>query len=134
VQVWWRGNFCENVSSSGLALYGSCFRTLKLTTPTYGDLNYLVRAAMSGITTCLRFPGQLTCDLRETAGDSLCSIENKTKNREGGVRGVLKCRSRSRSRSRRRRCPYLSDAHIYQVPIFSRCPYLSGAHIYQFAL
>ena len=99
------------------ALYDICFRTLKLTTPTDGDLNYLVRAAMSGVTTCLRFPGQLTCDLRETAGDSLCSIENKTKNREGGVRGVLKCRSRSRSRSRsrRRRCPYLSDANIYQV-------------------
>ncbi|VDI69045.1 Hypothetical predicted protein [Mytilus galloprovincialis] len=38
------------------ALYDICFRTLKLTTPTYGDLNHLVSAAMSGITTCLRFP------------------------------------------------------------------------------
>ncbi|CAF3782191.1 unnamed protein product [Rotaria sp. Silwood1] len=39
------------------ALYDICFRTLKLTTPTYGDLNHLVSATMSGVTTCLRFPG-----------------------------------------------------------------------------
>merc|ERR1711916_39180 len=37
------------------ALYDICFRTLKLTTPTYGDLNHLVSACMSGVTTCLRF-------------------------------------------------------------------------------
>jgi tubulin beta len=49
------------------ALYDICFRTLKLTTPTYGDLNHLVSAAMSGITSCLRFPGQLNCDLRKLA-------------------------------------------------------------------
>merc|ERR1712072_465452 len=41
------------------ALYDICFRTLKLTTPTYGDLNHLVSAALSGSTCCLRFPGQL---------------------------------------------------------------------------
>ena len=41
------------------ALYDICFRTLKLTTPTYGDLNHLVSATMSGVTTCLRFPGQV---------------------------------------------------------------------------
>merc|ERR1712053_31841 len=41
--------------------------TLKLTTPTYGDLNHLVSAAMSGITCCLRFPGQLNSDLRKLA-------------------------------------------------------------------
>eukprot|EP00441_Pelagodinium_beii_P046449 CAMPEP_0197621102 /NCGR_PEP_ID=MMETSP1338-20131121/1738_1 /TAXON_ID=43686 ORGANISM="Pelagodinium beii, Strain RCC1491" /NCGR_SAMPLE_ID=MMETSP1338 /ASSEMBLY_ACC=CAM_ASM_000754 /LENGTH=71 /DNA_ID=CAMNT_0043190445 /DNA_START=13 /DNA_END=224 /DNA_ORIENTATION=+ len=29
------------------ALYDICFRTLKLTTPTYGDLNHLVSAALS---------------------------------------------------------------------------------------
>ncbi|EPZ36286.1 hypothetical protein ROZALSC1DRAFT_27880 [Rozella allomycis CSF55] len=49
------------------ALYDICFRTLKLTTPTYGDLNHLVSAVMSGITTCLRFPGQLNSDLRKLA-------------------------------------------------------------------
>ncbi|CEO98907.1 hypothetical protein PBRA_007021 [Plasmodiophora brassicae] len=49
------------------ALYDICFRTLKLTTPTYGDLNHLVSAAMSGITCCLRFPGQLNADLRKLA-------------------------------------------------------------------
>ena len=38
-----------------------------MTTPTYGDLNHLVSAAMSGVTCCLRFPGQLNCDLRKIA-------------------------------------------------------------------
>ncbi|EHB16034.1 Tubulin beta-7 chain [Heterocephalus glaber] len=38
------------------ALYDICFRTLKLTTSTYRDLNHLVSATMSGVTTCLRFP------------------------------------------------------------------------------
>nr|P12458.1 RecName: Full=Tubulin beta-2 chain; AltName: Full=Tubulin beta-major chain [Physarum polycephalum]AAA29977.1 major beta tubulin of mitotic spindle [Physarum polycephalum] len=49
------------------ALYDICFRTLKLTTPTYGDLNHLVSGVMSGITACLRFPGQLNSDLRKLA-------------------------------------------------------------------
>jgi len=50
------------------ALYDICFRTLKLTTPTYGDLNHLVSATMSGVTTCLRFPGQVrNHQLRRTA-------------------------------------------------------------------
>ncbi len=49
------------------ALYDICFRTLKLTTPTYSDLNHLVSATMSGVTTCLRFPGQLSADLRKLA-------------------------------------------------------------------
>ena len=49
------------------ALYDIFFRTLKLTTPTYGDLNHLVSLTMSGVTTCLRFPGQLNADLRKLA-------------------------------------------------------------------
>jgi tubulin beta len=49
------------------ALYDICFKTLKLSTPTYGDLNQLVSAVMSGITCCLRFPGQLNSDLRKLA-------------------------------------------------------------------
>ena len=47
------------------ALYDICFRTLQLTTLTYGDVNHLVSAAMSGVTTCLCFPGQLNCDLHK---------------------------------------------------------------------
>jgi tubulin beta len=47
------------------ALYDICFRTLKVTSPTYGDLNHLISNVMSGITTCLRFPGQLNADLRK---------------------------------------------------------------------
>jgi len=49
------------------ALYDICFRTLKLSNPTYGDLNHLVSAGMSGVTCCLRFPGQLNSDLRKLA-------------------------------------------------------------------
>jgi len=49
------------------ALYDICFRTLKLTTPAYSDLNNLVALTMSGVTTCLRFPGQLNADLRKLA-------------------------------------------------------------------
>jgi len=49
------------------ALYDICIRTLKLTSPTYGDLNHLISACMSGVTCCLRFPGQLNSDLRKIA-------------------------------------------------------------------
>ncbi|XP_036983295.2 tubulin beta chain-like [Artibeus jamaicensis] len=57
----------ETFSIDNEALYDICFRTLKLTDPTYGDLNHLVSATMSGVTTCLRFPGQLNADLRKLA-------------------------------------------------------------------
>merc|ERR1712100_601460 len=52
------------------ALYDICFRTLKLTTPTYGDLNHLVSAGLSGITCSIRFPGQLNCDLTQQMFDA----------------------------------------------------------------
>ncbi|XVE69179.1 hypothetical protein DITRI_Ditri09bG0130300 [Diplodiscus trichospermus] len=47
------------------ALYDICFPTLKFTTPSFGDLNHLISATMSGVTCCLRFPGQLNSDLRK---------------------------------------------------------------------
>lgn len=47
------------------ALHAICTRTLKITKPSYGEMNYLVAACMAGITTCLRFPGQLNADLRK---------------------------------------------------------------------
>ena len=49
------------------ALYDICFRTLKLVSPNYADLNYLISSAMSGVTCSLRFPGQLNTDLRNLA-------------------------------------------------------------------
>ncbi|EIJ88161.1 tubulin beta [Nematocida parisii] len=49
------------------ALYDICFNTLKLPNPGYNDLNRLVSVVMSGITTTLRFPGQLNADLRKLA-------------------------------------------------------------------
>merc|ERR1712212_341824 len=47
------------------ALYDICQRVLKVPKPSYGDLNHLVSLTMSGVTTCLRFPGQLNADLRK---------------------------------------------------------------------
>ncbi|KAJ0184335.1 hypothetical protein K1T71_000758 [Dendrolimus kikuchii] len=49
------------------ALYNICFKTLRLSSPSYGDLNHLISLTMSGVTTCLRFPGQLNADLRKLA-------------------------------------------------------------------
>uniref|UniRef100_A0A7S1XBS8 Tubulin beta chain n=1 Tax=Compsopogon caeruleus TaxID=31354 RepID=A0A7S1XBS8_9RHOD len=49
------------------ALYDICHRTLKLSNPSYSDLNRLVSGVMSGITCSLRFPGQLNADLRKLA-------------------------------------------------------------------
>merc|ERR1712216_1110094 len=49
------------------ALYDICFRTLKLTNPSYSDLNHLIAYAITGTTCSLRFPGQLNCDLRKLA-------------------------------------------------------------------
>ncbi|XP_045456100.1 tubulin beta chain-like isoform X2 [Melitaea cinxia] len=49
------------------ALYNICFRTLRLNSPGYRDLNHLISLTMSGVTTCLRFPGQLNADLRKLA-------------------------------------------------------------------
>lgn len=49
------------------ALYDICYRVLKTPSPTYKDLNHLVSNTMSGVTTCLRFPGQLNADLRKLA-------------------------------------------------------------------
>ena len=60
-------NADESFSIDNEALYDICSRILKLDTPTYGDLNHLVSTTMSGITTCLRFPGQLNADLRKLA-------------------------------------------------------------------
>ena len=47
------------------ALYDVCFRTLKLTTPTFADLNHLISLVTSGATASFRFPGQLNGDLRK---------------------------------------------------------------------
>lgn len=46
------------------ALYNICSKSLKLTTPTYGDLNHLIASAMSGVTCSLRFPCKLNSNLR----------------------------------------------------------------------
>lgn len=55
------GTFCIDNET----LHDICDRTLKLELPTYDDLNHLVSTVMSGVTTCLRYPGQLNADLRK---------------------------------------------------------------------
>jgi len=47
------------------ALYNICSETLRIKDTTYDHLNNLISRAMSGITCCLRFPGQLNSDLRK---------------------------------------------------------------------
>ncbi len=49
------------------ALYDICQRTLKLNLPSMEDLNGLVSSVMSGVTTSLRYPGELNSDLRKLA-------------------------------------------------------------------
>ncbi|CCH41735.1 yubulin beta chain [Wickerhamomyces ciferrii] len=49
------------------ALYDICMNTLKKPQPSYDDLNHLVSSVMSGVTTSLRYPGQLNSDLRKLA-------------------------------------------------------------------
>ncbi|GAA6032639.1 hypothetical protein JCM8097_004856 [Rhodosporidiobolus ruineniae] len=49
------------------ALYDILKKTLKKDSPTYPDLNALIAKVMSGVTTPLRFPGQLNSDLRKLA-------------------------------------------------------------------
>lgn len=49
------------------ALYDICHRIQRIPNPSYQDLNSLVSRTMSGVTTCLRFPGQLNADLRKLA-------------------------------------------------------------------
>ncbi|KAF3987095.1 hypothetical protein FT663_04604 [Candidozyma haemuli var. vulneris] len=49
------------------ALYNICQKTLRLPQPSYDQLNNLVSSVMSGVTTSLRYPGQLNSDLRKLA-------------------------------------------------------------------
>ncbi|KAF0987866.1 hypothetical protein HZS_5184 [Henneguya salminicola] len=49
------------------ALYSICVNTLKIAQPGYDDLNSIVSDAMAGITSCVRFPGQLNTDFRKLA-------------------------------------------------------------------
>ncbi|KAF8763383.1 Tubulin beta chain-like protein [Argiope bruennichi] len=55
------------VSDAVVEPYNVPLSVHQLTTPTYGDLNHLVSATMSGVATSLRFPGQLNADLRNLA-------------------------------------------------------------------
>lgn len=58
-------NTDESICIDNEALYDICRNTLKLCTPTIGDLNQLISMTMAGVTTCFRYPGQLNTDLRK---------------------------------------------------------------------
>lgn len=60
-------NSDETFCMDNEAVYDICHRTLRLEGPTYSDMNHLVSSCMAGVTTCLRFPGQLNADLRKIA-------------------------------------------------------------------
>ncbi|KAF9055203.1 beta-tubulin 2 tubb2 [Hymenopellis radicata] len=47
------------------ALYNITTKTLRMKTPTFTDLNQVVAKVMCGVSTSLRFPGQLNGDLRK---------------------------------------------------------------------
>ncbi|KAK2467269.1 hypothetical protein APHAL10511_000818 [Amanita phalloides] len=47
------------------ALYDICVRTLKVKNPTFENLNQQIARVMCGVSTSLRFPGQLNGDLRK---------------------------------------------------------------------
>ncbi|PFH48466.1 hypothetical protein AMATHDRAFT_65374 [Amanita thiersii Skay4041] len=47
------------------ALYDICVRTLKVKAPAFENLNQLIARVMCGVSTSLRFPGQLNGDLRK---------------------------------------------------------------------
>ncbi|XP_069324405.1 tubulin beta-6 chain isoform X5 [Eulemur rufifrons] len=72
---WAKGHYTEGAELVDAVLdvvrkeceHCDCLQGFQLTTPTYGDLNHLVSATMSGVTTSLRFPGQLNADLRKLA-------------------------------------------------------------------
>ncbi|OWF49201.1 tubulin beta chain-like [Mizuhopecten yessoensis] len=61
------GNTDETFCIDNEALFDICYRTLKLTAPSYGDLNHIVSNTMSGVTSSMRFPGQQNTDLRKLA-------------------------------------------------------------------
>ncbi|KAK8768173.1 hypothetical protein V5799_015362 [Amblyomma americanum] len=60
-------NVDETMCIDNKALYNICVRRLRLRTPTFKDLNHLASLTMSGVTTCLRFPGQLNGDIFKLA-------------------------------------------------------------------
>ena len=55
----------ETFCMDNQALHHICTHVLRLSTPSYSDVNHLISACMSGITASLRFPGQLNTDLRK---------------------------------------------------------------------
>ena len=47
------------------ALYDICSKTLKLTNPSYEDLNHLITTSMSNITCSFRLSCQTNCDMKK---------------------------------------------------------------------
>lgn len=58
-------NCDETFCIDNKALYNILSKNLEIEAPTYADMNHLVSYCMAGITSSLRFPGQLNMDLRK---------------------------------------------------------------------
>ena len=78
----------------------SCMYGLRLSTPTYGDLNHIIANAMSGITTSLRFPGKKS---REREREKEKKRERKREREKKRKREREKERKRERERVRDRK-------------------------------
>jgi tubulin beta len=55
-------NACMIMDNEALYNICICIYTLKIRSPTYGDLNHIAASAMSGVTCSIWYPGQLNCD------------------------------------------------------------------------
>ena len=92
-------NCDENMMIGNEALFKICGKRFKIEKPTYGDLNFIIANAMSGVTSSLRFPGQLNSDLRKLAMNlvpfprlnfltiGLCPLFSR-KNRDYSILGI----------------------------------------------
>lgn len=60
-------NVDEVIALDNEALHRLCQDALNIQKPDFNDMNNLVSRVMSGVTACLRYPGQLNSDLRKLA-------------------------------------------------------------------
>merc|ERR1712091_645752 len=67
------------------ALYDICFRTLKLTTPTYGDLNHLIAAALCGARAARRVSAGMCGAVASTPRGCRVGAAGRSRRRRGAV-------------------------------------------------
>jgi tubulin beta len=63
-------DICVNIDNE--ALYDICTQVLKISNPSFSDLNHIIGFLMTGTTCGFRFPGQLNSDFRKLAVNLIC--------------------------------------------------------------